>query len=381
MSKQNLNEQLNRIKQLLNINESSVIEEAGNPIMDVIRKLVPGLEAKITTALETELGKALTSATDKEIEIALKSATMAAARKELAVAIYAAEKNMIDDVFKKYNMSVATEASKAYSELQQNGLNKGILKDIVGEWKAGGKGASSSVTPPPPPPPVPAPKPPKPDPVNTFKIPDFEVEIPNFWKLDEKATRAALKNVFPKASSSEIEGMVVNLRKMKLTNQADFEVALKNAIAAFGPEYQEILTKTSNWSKVSSKYAALPNWGKWIFWIAAAPAGYGLMKMVGIPVDKTLGTVIDGWKGIFKDQVSSVTGDTSSNNSSSGNQTSNIDDSVQGLRNFFIQKYEGYDNASANALDIKPLGSGKYEVAKDGKKLTYTYSNGTFTLQ
>ncbi len=33
MSKQNLNEQINRIKQLLNIKESSVIEEAGNPIM------------------------------------------------------------------------------------------------------------------------------------------------------------------------------------------------------------------------------------------------------------------------------------------------------------------------------------------------------------
>ena len=75
MSKQKLNEQINRIKELLNINESSVIEEAGNPIMDVIRKLVPGLEAKITTALEKELGKALAASTDKEIEVALKSAT------------------------------------------------------------------------------------------------------------------------------------------------------------------------------------------------------------------------------------------------------------------------------------------------------------------
>jgi len=371
MSKQNLNEQINRIKQLLNINESSVIEEAGNPIMDVIRKLVPGLEAKITTALEKELGKVLTASTDKEIEIALKSATMAAVRKELAVAIYAAEKNMIDDVFKKYNMSIATDASKAYVELQNNGLNRGILKDVVGEWKAGGKGASSSATPP-----TPAPKP-KPDPVNTFKIPDIEVEIPNFWKLDEKATRAALKNVFPKASSREIEGMVVNLRKMKLTNQDEFAVALKNAIASFGPQYQEILTKTGNWSKVSSKYAALPTWGKWIFWIAAAPAGYGLLKFIGVPVDKTLGTIFEGWKEMAKDQVNSIKKDDNTA-ATTTTPTNTVDDSEKGLRNYFATQVDGYDRASADALQIKSLGSSRYEITKDGTKTIVIYSDGKF---
>jgi hypothetical protein len=65
----------------------------------------------------------------------------------------------------------------------------------------------------------------------------------------------------------------------------------------------------------------------------------------------------------------------------SNKQTSGIDDSVQGLRNFFKQKYDGYDDTAVNALDIKSLGSSKYEVTKDGTKLTFTYSNGTFTRQ
>ena len=39
----------------------------------------------------------------------------------------------------------------------------------------------------------------------------------------------------------------------------------------------------------------------------------------------------------------------------SNKQTSGIDDSVQGLRNFFKQKYDGYDDTAVNALDIKSL--------------------------
>lgn len=373
MSKQKLNEQINRIKELLNINESSVIEEAGNPIMDVIRKLVPGLEAKITTALEKELGKALAASTDKEIEVALKSATMAAARKELAAAIYVAEKNMIDDVFKKYNMSIPGEASKAYVELQTNGLNRGILRDVALEWKAGSKAGSSSVTP------TPNPKPKPNDPVNTFKLPDIDIDIPDFWKMDDKATRSALKNIFPKAASGDLEKMVSNLRNMKLTNQADFDIALKNAVAGFGSQYKDILTKTSAWSKLSSRYEGLPKWGKIIFWIAVVPVGYNLLKGIGVPVDKTLGAVIEGWKGIYKDQTTSVTGDsTNTNTATTTTPTNVVDDSEKGLRNYFATKVEGYDRASADALQIKSLGSSRYEITKDGTKTIVIYSDGKF---
>ena len=382
MSKENLNEQINRIKQLLNINESSVIEEAKNPIMDVIRKLVPGLERKVTKALEAELGKKIAASTDQEIEVALKSATMAATRKELAAAIYVAEKNMIDNVFGKYNMTVASEASKAYSELQSNGLNKGILKDIVGEWKAGGKAGgkagSTSVTPTPP-----SPKPN--NPTNTFKIPDIEIEIPDFWKMDDKATRSALKNVFPKAASSDLEKIVSNLRNMKLTNQADFDTALKNAVAGFGPEYKNILTKESTWSKVSSRYAGLPKWGKIIFWVSVSPVGYNLLKKLGIPVDKYLGSVIEGWKGMFKDQVSSVTGDTTNNNSNNNNNNNNsgntpqFADSVDGVKDYFKKTFN-YTDEKLRSVEIKSLGASKYEVKMAGYDTkTFTYANGTFT--
>jgi hypothetical protein len=371
MSKQNLNEQINRIKQLLNINESSVIEEAGNPIMDVIRKLVPGLEAKITTALEKELGKVLTASTDKEIEIALKSATMAAVRKELAAAIYAAEKNMIDDVFKKYNMSIPADASKAYVELQNNGLNRGILRDVAGEWRAGSKAGSSSVTP------APNPKPKPNDPVNTFKLPDIDIDIPDFWRMDDKATRSALKNMFPKAPSSDLEKIVSNLRNMKLTNQADFDSALKSAVGGFGPKYKDILTKPSTWSKVSSKYAALPKWGKIIFWIATVPVGYKLLKGLGVPVDKTLGALIDGWREIAGDARDSVKKDDNTA-ATTTTPTNTVDDSEKGLRNYFATQVDGHDRASADALQIKSLGSSRYEITKDGTKTIVIYSDGKF---
>lgn len=152
MGKQNLNEEIVRIKQLLNIIESSVIEEA-NPILGVIKRLAPSLERKFITGIETKIGKKIAQATDAEIETALKSAEMAVIRKEIAQAVYAAEKNMIDGVFAKYNMSVAGEASAAYRELQANGLNKGILRDVASEWKAGktsgagaGMGAGSTTS-------------------------------------------------------------------------------------------------------------------------------------------------------------------------------------------------------------------------------------------
>jgi hypothetical protein len=373
MSKQNLNEQINRIKQLLNIKESSVIEEAGNPIMGVIKKLVPDLEEKITSALEKELGKTLSASTDKEIEVALKSATMAATRKEIAAAIYAVEKKMIDDVFKKYDMSIPTDASKAYVELQQNGLNRGILKDIVGEWKAGGKGASSST-------PSTPPKPPKPaDPTNTFKVPDFEVEIPNFWKMDEKATRAALKNKFPKAGSSDIEKMVIALRNMKISDQVAFEKAFKDAITGFGPRYQEILTKTSNWSKVMSKYAALPLWGKVIFWLCSIPVGYSLLKGLGIPVDKTLGKVIDGWKGIAADQINSINSNDSTNNANSGNQTTTYTFDESGMLQYLAKAYPVTPTSDYELRKLTTPYNGFAVKLKGGSvELTFKHENGNY---
>lgn len=134
--KQNLNEEINRIKTLLYINESNVILEA-NPLLNIISKLTPALEGKLITGLETKLAKKLANATDAEITTALKSAEMAVIRKEVAEAIYLAEKGTIDSILSKYNMSVAGEAAAAYTELSAKGYNRAILKDINKAYKAG----------------------------------------------------------------------------------------------------------------------------------------------------------------------------------------------------------------------------------------------------
>ena len=44
--KNNLNEEISRIKKLLNINENTLILEA-NPILGIIRKLAPSLEGSL----------------------------------------------------------------------------------------------------------------------------------------------------------------------------------------------------------------------------------------------------------------------------------------------------------------------------------------------
>lgn len=138
--KQNLNEQIARIKQLLTLTESPTVEESGiieEQLAAFIKKLLPTLENKFISAIEAKLSKKIATATDAEITNAFKSAELATIRKEIAAAVYAAEKNMIDDVYSKYNMSVPGDASKAYSELQRKGLNKSILRDVTSEWKAG----------------------------------------------------------------------------------------------------------------------------------------------------------------------------------------------------------------------------------------------------
>jgi hypothetical protein len=159
--------------------------------------------------------------------------------------------------------------------------------------------------------------------------------------------------------------MVVSLRNMKITDQAAFEKAFKNAVSGFGPRYQEILTKTSNWSKVTSRYAALPTWGKIIFWLCTTPIGYNLLKGLGVPVDKTLGKVIEGWKGMFADQVNSVTGNDSNNSSNTGNLSKTYP--VTPTSDYELRKlttpYNGY------AVKLK---GGSVE-------LTFKHENGNYT--
>ena len=136
--KNNLNEEISRIKKLLNINENTLILEA-NPILGIIRKLAPSLEGKFISSIEAKLGgKKIAAASDVEIKNAFKSVELAAVRTEIANTIYIAEKQAIDAIFAKYNMTAAGEATKAYSEL--SALNAGefaaISKDLGRAYRA-----------------------------------------------------------------------------------------------------------------------------------------------------------------------------------------------------------------------------------------------------
>lgn len=143
MKKLNLNEEIYRIRKLLLVNESSVIEES-NPIGNIVKKFAPSLEKKFIADIEAKLGKSIAQATDVEIETILKSSSMSALRKDIAKAVYASEKQMIDNVFSKYDMNNIKSAGQAYKELQQNGLNSSILRDIKFEWSAS-KSSGASV--------------------------------------------------------------------------------------------------------------------------------------------------------------------------------------------------------------------------------------------
>lgn len=147
--KQNLNEQINRIKTIIALNESSIIKdtsvvELNEQWAQFVKTFVPALERKIITSLEGKLGKKMSQASDAEIATALKSSQLAVLRKEIAAAVYASEKTMIDDIFSKYDMSIPGQATAAYKELQTKGISKSINRDVALEFKANASKSSGA---------------------------------------------------------------------------------------------------------------------------------------------------------------------------------------------------------------------------------------------
>jgi hypothetical protein len=85
-------------------------------------------------SLELKLGKKISIATDAEITKALMSPDMKFVRSKIAKSIFHDRQQMIDSIFKKYNMANKDEAIKAYTVLQEKGINKVYLKDIALEF-------------------------------------------------------------------------------------------------------------------------------------------------------------------------------------------------------------------------------------------------------
>ena len=299
--KQNLNEQIARIKQLLVIKESFVVKETETILNEqffgkLLQKMGSAFETKFVTSIEGKLGKKIATATDAEIGAALKS--LPVLRQEIAAAVYTAEKSMIDGVFSKYDMSIAGDALAAYKELQVNGLNKNIIKDVTSEWKTAGKGGTTTTT-------------------GTIAPPSTAGTIPNFnipnlnttvlnqaWKMDVAATRAAIKGQFPKASSRDIEIMVQGLEKTK--DQASFDIAIKDAVENFKPTYVANLSNPGNMEIIRKRWNLLQGYQKFIIGLAATIIGYRSLKAAGVPVEQLGGWLTGGAKEIANDQFNST---------------------------------------------------------------------------
>lgn len=142
MKKQNLTEEINRIKEILNFDSPSIIEE--QLWKTLIKKVAPNLQRQFFTDLEQNLGKKLTAASESEITAAIRSAEMGAMRKRVAKEIYTAEKQTIDDILKKYDLTNRTQSTAAYTELSANGVHPGLRRDVVALSKAENKTAGSS---------------------------------------------------------------------------------------------------------------------------------------------------------------------------------------------------------------------------------------------
>ncbi len=377
--KQNLNEQISRIKELLSLNESLVVNETSAIELNeqwaqFVKTFVPALERKIITSLEGKLGKKIAQATDAEIATALKSAELTVLRKEIAAAVYASEKTMIDDVFSKYNMSIPGDASKAYAELQTKGLNRSILRDVASEWKAGGgkvaSGGSSAAAPAASSTPAPT----------SFTIPQIEAQLSSVNLLDREAVLARLKNLFPKAPSSDLTRIVNNLEKAELRTQMEFDKAYTEAVAGYGPQYQKVLKDPGTYAKAKNVYDGLGKWQKRIFWAVLIVGGYKALKAVGVPVDKATGWLLKGMADMVKDQAAGVKDEFSGGGTgNSAGTTYSFDDS--GILEWLSKEYPA---TPKDQYILRKTNDGygvKVKTGGDGKEYMFKFENGTYKQQ
>jgi hypothetical protein len=145
MKAQNLTEEINRIKEILNFDNPSIIEE--QLWKTLIKRVAPNLQKQFFADLEKTLGKKLTAATEDEVVTAIKSAEMGTMRKLIAKEVYNAEKQTIDDILKKYDLTNRTQAKAALTELSANGVHPGLRREVVALSKAENKVAGAAPKP------------------------------------------------------------------------------------------------------------------------------------------------------------------------------------------------------------------------------------------
>lgn len=144
MKKHDLTEQINRIMEMMGVDEKNIITEQifGEFIDAILKKIAPGFDRKFYSKIESVLsktsrGKTLATATEDELKIALRSAEMAGFRQTVARQIVTDHFTDIQSILKKYNLMNNGERLKANTEILNTlDVNVEFLNDIKAEYKA-----------------------------------------------------------------------------------------------------------------------------------------------------------------------------------------------------------------------------------------------------
>jgi len=406
MTQRTLLEEIKRIHEIAGIKSEVLAEGLINEAADPISKEMARVIASFFTGIEKEIlvgTKKYTQAQTQKIFAKIGSKTLSADEitvvKTLTKEAIAADRAIItkltSDIFgEMQKLNSRALKTKYFGEVKAALKNilpdeevKVIVKDVTAKNKAAVTGSSSNTN---------TPTPPKKEPVLT---PD-----PNAANAGTKPLK--FDDLPPNASE------IINATAKSSTEAAAFMQQVD--LLGFNPQITELLklSYSQNYKKSTAELVEAGNdlarmlsektYGPWKrMWAKIANNPSGAIEKTGRAAKSTLKWVVvlsllaSGATIAFalRDKIMKGLGleDESllpdvgvpdlGKKDDSNKQTNTIGDSEQGLRNFFATKVDGYDATSANALDIKSLGSSKYEVTKDGTKLTFIYSNGTFTRE
>ncbi len=131
-----------------NIQKNQLNEQAA--FSRFLSKTLPALgqtfEHNFFTELRNILRKDLTTVSPKEMAAAFKAPQMAAFRRQIADKLMETEFNTVDNILRKYNLSVPQESINAGKELATTlEIDPAFLKDVKASWAAK-KGAGTTAT-------------------------------------------------------------------------------------------------------------------------------------------------------------------------------------------------------------------------------------------
>lgn len=148
MKKKDLLEQISRIQEMMDVQQKQLDEQAA--FSRFLSKTLPALgqtfEHNFFTELRNILKKDLTTITPKELSMAFKLPQMAGFRRQITDKLMETEFATVDNILKKYNLSVPQESINAGKELASTlDIDPAFLKDVKASWVAK-KGAGTTAT-------------------------------------------------------------------------------------------------------------------------------------------------------------------------------------------------------------------------------------------